>query len=93
MTARLISAWSDDLKTRGRDGEAAHATAAADNGQLERPARMPELHPIPQEGNALTQTDRRFVRPTGASATLGRTGFPRIVSATGGTLEIKTGPE
>lgn len=32
------------------------------------------------------------IRPTGASALLGRTGFPRITSATGGTLDIVTGP-
>lgn len=30
-------------------------------------------------------------RPVGASATLGRAGFPHIVSATGGTLDIVTG--
>ncbi|OQP86491.1 ABC transporter ATP-binding protein [Rhizobium rhizosphaerae] len=41
----------------------------------------------------MSQTDRRFHRPTGASATLGRTGFPTIVSATGGRLDIKTGVE
>lgn len=31
-------------------------------------------------------------RPTGATATLGRTGFPTITSATGGRLDIVTGP-
>lgn len=30
-------------------------------------------------------------RPTGATATLGRTGFPHVVSATGGVLDIATG--
>lgn len=30
-------------------------------------------------------------RPVGASATLGRAGFPHITSATGGTLDIVTG--
>jgi len=30
-------------------------------------------------------------RPVGASATMGRTGFPHITSATGGTIEIVTG--
>lgn len=30
-------------------------------------------------------------RQTGATATLGRTGFPHVVSATGGTLDIVTG--
>jgi uncharacterized OsmC-like protein len=30
-------------------------------------------------------------RPLGASATLGRSGFPHITSATGGTLDIVTG--
>ncbi|PTM95421.1 OsmC family protein [Mycoplana dimorpha] len=30
-------------------------------------------------------------RPTGATATLGRTGFPHVTSATGGTLDIVTG--
>lgn len=32
------------------------------------------------------------IRPTGATATLGRTGFPHVTSATGGTLDIVTGP-
>lgn len=31
-------------------------------------------------------------RPIGATATLGRTGYPSIVSATGGALTIVTGP-
>ncbi|OLP57716.1 ABC transporter ATP-binding protein [Xaviernesmea oryzae] len=31
------------------------------------------------------------VRPTGATSTLGRTGFPHIVSATGGEIDIVTG--
>ena len=31
-------------------------------------------------------------RPTGATAVLGRTGFPHITSATGGELGIVTGP-
>ncbi|MEK1929697.1 MAG: OsmC family protein [Pararhizobium sp.] len=31
-------------------------------------------------------------RPTGAKAVLGRTGFPHIASATGGTLTVVTGP-
>lgn len=31
------------------------------------------------------------VRPTGATATLQRSGFPHIVSETGGELDIKTG--
>ncbi|WP_312794431.1 OsmC family protein [Tianweitania sp.] len=31
------------------------------------------------------------VRPTGATATMGRTGFPHVVSATGGAIDIKTG--
>lgn len=30
-------------------------------------------------------------RPTGATATLGRTGFPHVTSATGGTIDIVTG--
>ena len=30
-------------------------------------------------------------RPVGATATMGRTGFPHITSATGGTLDIVTG--
>ncbi|UJW74997.1 OsmC family protein [Rhizobium sp. SL42] len=30
-------------------------------------------------------------RPVGATATLGRTGYPHLVSDTGGTLEIATG--
>jgi uncharacterized OsmC-like protein len=30
-------------------------------------------------------------RPTGATATMGRSGFPRVVSATGGVVDIKTG--
>lgn len=30
-------------------------------------------------------------RPTGATATMGRTGFPRVVSETGGVIDIKTG--
>lgn len=30
-------------------------------------------------------------RPTGASASLGRTGFPHVVTPTGGTLDIVTG--
>lgn len=32
------------------------------------------------------------VRPTGATASLGRTGFPHIATTTGGTLDIVTGP-
>lgn len=32
------------------------------------------------------------IRPTGATASLGRTGFPHIVSATGGEIDIVTGP-
>lgn len=32
------------------------------------------------------------VRQTGAAASLGRTGFPHIVTQTGGTLDIVTGP-
>ncbi|SSC64836.1 OsmC family protein [Ciceribacter selenitireducens] len=32
------------------------------------------------------------VRTTGATASLGRTGFPHIVTPTGGTLDIVTGP-
>lgn len=32
------------------------------------------------------------VRPTGAIASLGRTGFPHIVTPTSGTLDIVTGP-
>ncbi|MCL6705440.1 OsmC family protein [Pseudomonas sp. R2.Fl] len=35
---------------------------------------------------------RPKTRPTGATAVLGRTGFPRITSATGGELAIVTGP-
>ena len=31
------------------------------------------------------------VRPTGATATLGRTGFPHVVSETGGVIDIRTG--
>ncbi|WP_416797290.1 OsmC family protein [Ciceribacter azotifigens] len=31
------------------------------------------------------------VRPTGATATLGRTGFPHIVSETGGVIDVRTG--
>ncbi len=31
-------------------------------------------------------------RPTGATASLGRTGFPHVVSVTGGTIDIVTGP-
>lgn len=31
-------------------------------------------------------------RPTGASAVLGRHGFPRVTSATGGEIQIVTGP-
>lgn len=31
------------------------------------------------------------VRPTGATATMGRTGHPHVVSATGGEIDIKTG--
>lgn len=31
-------------------------------------------------------------RPTGAIATLARTGRPQVVSATGGTLDVETGP-
>lgn len=31
------------------------------------------------------------IRPTGATASMGRTGFPRVVSETGGVIEIKTG--
>jgi uncharacterized OsmC-like protein len=34
---------------------------------------------------------RARVRPTGATASVGRTGYPQIVSATGGTLDIVTG--
>lgn len=30
-------------------------------------------------------------RPTGATATMGRTGFPTVTSRTGGEIEIKTG--
>ena len=30
-------------------------------------------------------------RPTGAIATMGRTGFPKVVSRTGGEIEIRTG--
>ena len=32
------------------------------------------------------------IRPTGATASLGRTGFPHLVTPTGGTLDIVTGP-
>ena len=32
------------------------------------------------------------IRPTGATASLGRTGFPHILTPTGGTLDIVTGP-
>jgi uncharacterized OsmC-like protein len=32
------------------------------------------------------------LRPTGASAVLGRHGFPRITSATGGEIQVVTGP-
>lgn len=35
---------------------------------------------------------RPKTRPTGATAVLGRTGFPQITSATGGELGIVTGP-
>ena len=31
-------------------------------------------------------------RITGATASLGRTGFPHVTSVTGGTLDIVTGP-
>ncbi|OBZ97012.1 ABC transporter ATP-binding protein [Pararhizobium polonicum] len=31
-------------------------------------------------------------RPTGATAILGRTGFPHVTSATGGEIQIVTGP-
>jgi uncharacterized OsmC-like protein len=31
-------------------------------------------------------------RPVGATATLGKTGYPHLVSETGGTLDIATGP-
>ncbi|MCO6180428.1 OsmC family protein [Ciceribacter sp. RN22] len=31
------------------------------------------------------------VRPTGATATMGRTGFPHVVSETGGVIDIRTG--
>ncbi len=30
-------------------------------------------------------------RPTGATSTMGRTGYPRVVSETGGIIDIKTG--
>jgi uncharacterized OsmC-like protein len=39
----------------------------------------------------MTSTPLR-TRATGASAVLGRTGFPHITSATGGTIDIVTGP-
>lgn len=32
------------------------------------------------------------IRPTRATASLGRTGFPHLVTPTGGTLDIVTGP-
>lgn len=32
------------------------------------------------------------IRPMGASAVIGRTGFPHITSATGGEIQIVTGP-
>ncbi|HVK90447.1 MAG TPA: OsmC family protein, partial [Mycoplana sp.] len=35
---------------------------------------------------------KTMTRPTGATATLGRTGFPHVTSTTGGTLDIVTGP-
>ncbi|WP_188908484.1 OsmC family protein [Aureimonas endophytica] len=31
------------------------------------------------------------IRPTGATASMGRSGFPQVVSATGGEITIKTG--
>ncbi|MFC3161809.1 OsmC family protein [Ciceribacter thiooxidans] len=31
------------------------------------------------------------IRPTGAIATMGRTGFPHVVSETGGVIDVRTG--
>lgn len=31
------------------------------------------------------------IRPTGATATMGRSGFPKVTSRTGGEIEIRTG--
>lgn len=39
----------------------------------------------------MTETVRTKTRQTGATASLGRTGFPHIVSATGGEIDIVTG--
>lgn len=40
----------------------------------------------------MADTARMKTRLTGATASLGRTGFPHIVSATGGEIDIVTGP-
>lgn len=39
----------------------------------------------------MAEDTRARIRPTGATASLGRTGFPHIVSATGGEIDIVTG--
>jgi uncharacterized OsmC-like protein len=39
----------------------------------------------------MTEAPRIKVRPTGATARMGRTGFPHVVSATGGEIDVKTG--
>lgn len=39
----------------------------------------------------MTRTSGNTHRPTGATAVMGRTGFPHVTSATGGTLDIVTG--
>lgn len=39
----------------------------------------------------MAEAPKTKIRPAGATASLGRTGFPHIVSATGGEIDIVTG--
>lgn len=43
------------------------------------------------EGNDMSTAPKIKLRPTGATASMGRHGFPHIVSATGGEIEVRTG--
>ncbi|SES13409.1 OsmC family protein [Rhizobium sp. NFR03] len=42
-------------------------------------------------GEAGPPRSKARIRPTGVTATVGRTGFPQLTSVTGGTLDIVTG--
>lgn len=49
------------------------------------------LHSENREGKDMTANGTIRIRPTGAVAVMGRTGFPKVISRTGGEIEIKTG--